>query len=165
MYLTELKKIQTFIFDVDGVFTDGSVFVNENGDLLRTMNIRDGYATKKAVRSGLQIIVITGGNSQGVVTRLNRLGVEKVFTGVQDKIAVLNELVDSGVIDLSTTAYMGDDMPDLKIMSKVSFKCCPSDAIPEIIEIADYVSSNPGGRGSVRDVLEKWLKLNEKWGA
>ena len=109
--------------------------------------------------------MITGGNSPGVETRLKKLGVEKVFSAVQDKVAVLDELTGSGMVDLSTTAYMGDDMPDLNIMRRAAFKCCPSDAIPEIVEIADYVSSNPGGRGCVRDVLEKWLKLNEKWDA
>jgi len=165
MYLKELKKVNTFIFDIDGVFTDGRVFINNDGDLLRTMNIRDGYATKKASAAGMRILVITGGTSPGVEKRMLKLGASKVFSGIQDKSSVLDQLVESGEVKLETCAYMGDDMPDVDVVQRVAFGACPSDAIPEVLEVADYVSPKKGGDGCVRDVLEKWLKLHEKWGA
>lgn len=162
--LTKFKSIKSFIFDVDGVFTNSNLLVTESGEMLRTMNIRDGYAVKKAIQEGLQIIIITGGNSHGVVKRLEGLGVKKIYFGISDKPAILESLVKNNIIDLSTTAFMGDDIPDLDCMKQVFLPCCPKDADPEIIEISDYVSPINGGRGAVRDVLGKLLKIQEKWG-
>ena len=163
MYLKQLEQIEHFVFDVDGVFTDGTLLVTESGEQLRSMNIRDGYAVKKAVQSGLHIVIITGGRSEGVRKRFEGLEVKDIFLGVQDKVSVLQDLAKKGQIDLQTTAYMGDDMPDLDVIQKAAFKACPADAIPEIQQVSDYVSPINGGEGCVRDLLEKALKLRGLW--
>lgn len=162
-YLEKLKEIDTFIFDVDGVYTDGQILLTEDGSVLRSMNIRDGYATQLAVKKGIQIIIISGGKSEAVKKRFEGLGVKMIFLGVEDKYELLHELVLDGEIEASSTGYMGDDVPDLEAMQLVDFACCPQDAIPEIHKIAQYVSPINGGAGCVREVLEKMLKVQDKW--
>lgn len=149
--------------DVDGVLTDGTLLLTNSGDQLRTMNIRDGYALQLAVRKGLKVAIITGGNSDGVTHRLKRLGIEDVISGMQNKNDALTDLAHRMNLDLSKTIYIGDDMPDLEVMKRCGIACCPHDAIPEIQSIAKYISPLPGGHGCVRDILEKVLKLQGKW--
>lgn len=162
-YFELFKSATAVLMDVDGVLTDGSVVVNNNGDQLRTMNIRDGYALQLAVKKNLTVAVLTGGKSEGVVQRLNGLGILQVFTGVEDKPAALAQLTKTLNLDLPATIYIGDDIPDLEVMKLCGIPCCPYDAVPEIISIAKYISPVPGGRGCVRDILEKVLKLQGKW--
>lgn len=162
-HLEKFRDIKTFIFDVDGVLTDGNLMVLENGSLLRQMNIRDGYAIRRAIGAGYKVCIITGGKSLGVESRLSNLGVEDIFSGVQDKIPVYETLVEKYQLDESAILYMGDDLPDYKVMRKVGLPCCPSDAAPEIIDVSQYVSSKQGGKGCVRDVIEKVLRLNYLW--
>jgi 3-deoxy-D-manno-octulosonate 8-phosphate phosphatase (KDO 8-P phosphatase) len=162
-HLEKFRDIRTFIFDVDGVLTDGSLIVLENGSLLRQMNIRDGYAIRRAIETGYKVCIITGGKSLGVESRLSKLGVEDIFSGVQDKLPVYNTLLEKYQLDESLILYMGDDLPDYQVMRKVGFPCCPADAAPEIISLSRYVSPKPGGKGCVRDVIEKVLRLNYHW--
>jgi len=162
-YLKQLAKLETFIFDVDGVYTDGKVTLNEEGDMLRGMNIKDGYITKEAMAQGLNIIVISGGTSEAVRKRFEKLGVKMIFLGVEDKYELLHELILDGELEPRTSGYMGDDVPDLEAMKLVDFICCPQDAIQEIKDIAHYISPVDGGEGCVRDVLEKAIKLKELW--
>jgi 3-deoxy-D-manno-octulosonate 8-phosphate phosphatase (KDO 8-P phosphatase) len=164
-FLNKLNNIQNFIFDIDGVFTDGSVLIQDNGSLLRMMNTKDGFALKHASKQGYEIYVITGGKSPGVLTRLELLGVKKenIFTDCQDKLSVLKQLVAERNLDLSKSAYMGDDIPDYGPMCYVHLPCCPADAIPEIRALAQYVSPINGGNGCVRDLLEKVMKVQGKW--
>lgn len=162
-HLEKFRDIRTFIFDVDGVLTDGSLIVLENGSLLRQMNIRDGYAIRRAIEMGYKVCIITGGKSLGVESRLSKLGVEDIFSGVQDKLPVYNTLLEKYQLDESLILYMGDDLPDYQVMRKVGFPCCPADAAPEIISLSRYVSPKPGGKGCVRDVIEKVLRLNYHW--
>lgn len=157
------KTIKTFIFDVDGVLTDGRILINENNEFLRTMSVKDGYALQKAVKKGYLIVIISGGSNNGVVHRLNALGIEHVVMGRDDKDIALNELVGKLNIDLDKTLYMGDDVPDLKPMSMVRLPTCPSDAAIDVLEVAHYVSAYNGGMGCVRDVIEKVLRLNGDW--
>jgi 3-deoxy-D-manno-octulosonate 8-phosphate phosphatase (KDO 8-P phosphatase) len=161
--LERFKKIKTFIFDVDGVMTDGNILVTEKEGFIRTMHTRDGYALQKAVKKGYQVIIISGGYHLGVKKRFELLGLQKIFIGRDDKDVVFRELVDKGEVDPSTTLYMGDDMPDLKVMRLVDFPTCPQDAAQDVLEFSHYVSPYPGGKGCVRDVLEKVLKLNGDW--
>lgn len=161
--LEKFRDIRTFIFDVDGVLTDGSLIVLENGSLLRQMNIRDGYAIRRAIETGYKVCIITGGKSLGVESRLSKLGVEDIFSGVQDKLPVYNTLLEKYALDERLILYMGDDIPDYPVMRKVGFPCCPADAAPEIISLSQYVSPKPGGKGCVRDVIEKVLRLNYHW--
>ena len=164
-FLNKLNNIQNFIFDIDGVFTDGSVLIQDDGSLLRMMNTKDGFALKHASQQGYEIFVITGGKSAGVLIRLELLGVKKenIFTDCHDKLSVLKQLVAERNLDLSKSAYMGDDIPDYGPMCYVHLPCCPADAIPEIRALAQYVSPINGGNGCVRDLLEKVMKVQGKW--
>jgi len=164
-FLEKLQDIDTFIFDVDGIFTDGTMLITENGDYLRSMNTKDGFAVKYAIQQGYKVIIITGGSSKGVVTRFKRLGVEDIFDGIENKIDVLRQQVDLFGLDLGKTLYMGDDIPDYECMRWVHLPACPCDAVHEIQEVAQYISPFAGGKGCVRDVIEKVLRVHDKWAA
>ncbi|MEO9144521.1 MAG: HAD hydrolase family protein [Ginsengibacter sp.] len=155
--------IKTFAFDMDGVLTDGSLLVDSENNWPRRMNVRDGYALQLAVKSGFKVVVISGSNSSYVHSRLNMLGVGEVFMNVKDKVGFLKEYVAQKEISLNEMLYMGDDIPDYSCMKIVGIAACPADAAPEIKEIASYISPFTGGSGCVRDVIEKVLKLNNKW--
>ncbi len=161
--LEPFKDIHTFIFDVDGVLTDGNLLITEDGELLRTMNVRDGYAMKRALDLGFRICIITGGNSVGVNKRLRALGIKEVHSGISDKIATYNQIVNNLGLDEGGILYLGDDIPDYEVMRRVGLPVCPNDAAPEIIDIANYISPYRGGQGCVRDVIEKVLRLQNKW--
>lgn len=161
--LNQFKQIKTFIFDIDGVFTDNNILITESGEMLRTMNVRDGYAVKRAIKNGYDIIIITGGSSEGVLKRMNFLGIKEVYSNVQDKLSLYLEIINKRGLKESEILYMGDDLPDYNIMKRVGLACCPLDSIPEIIEISHYVSAFAGGKTCVRDVIEKVLKLNSQW--
>lgn len=163
--LERFEPITTFIFDVDGVLTNSQLLVLENGKLLRHMSVRDGYAIKRAIDMGYKVAIITGGKSQGVVTRLRDLGVVDIYYGISDKVEAYREfmyLYDEEISD-ENVLYMGDDVPDYDVMRLVGFPTCPRDACPEILSIASYVSSAKGGEGAVRDVIERTLRLNGNW--
>lgn len=161
--LQSFKPIKLFVMDVDGVLTDGSLLLQQNGQHSRTMNIKDGYAIQLAVKRGYKILVISGANDPAVQIRLNQLGVEEVFLGVMDKATLLLKKMESLQLSKEQVVYIGDDIPDYDAMMKVGLACCPSDAVSEIKKIAHYVSPYLGGRGCVRDVIEKVLKLNNHW--
>ncbi len=162
-HIRRFRQTKAIAFDVDGVFTDNSLILTEQGDQLRTMSIRDGYAVKKALRAHYIILIITGGNSIGVRDRLQGLGVEHIYTGVENKTAVFNSFLEDTELTARDFLYMGDDIPDLEVMKTAGFASCPFDAVPEIKAISDYISPYSGGRGCVRDVLEKSMKLNGLW--
>ena len=162
-YKEYLNEITTFIFDVDGVLTDGSVVVTTKGEMLRRMNIKDGYALKTAVDNGYNVCIISGGSNEGVRVRLRGLGVTDIHLGVSNKIDQLEEYLDIYGIDTQNVLYMGDDIPDLYVMQKVGLPCCPQDAAPEIKSISKYVSHKEGGMGAVRDVIEQVMKVQGKW--
>ena len=161
--LREFRHVHTFIFDVDGVLTNGELLITEKGELLRKMNVKDGYAIKKALHENYRIIIITGGKSQGTIDRLEALGIKDVISGVHNKLKYYEQLVDLYELDEAGILYMGDDMPDYDVMRRVGLPCCPHDAAPEIMEISKYISPFKGGEGCVRDVLEKVMKLNGVW--
>jgi 3-deoxy-D-manno-octulosonate 8-phosphate phosphatase (KDO 8-P phosphatase) len=164
-FLSNLADIHTFIFDVDGVLTNGDVLVQDNGQLLRQMNTKDGYAIKTALNTGFRVVIITGGNSLGVKLRLMGLGVAEkdIHLGAHDKRAVLRRLVQEDDLDLAHAVYMGDDLPDYAPMRLVLIATCPNDAVPEIQQIAHYCSPIAGGKGCARDIIEKVLRVQEKW--
>jgi 3-deoxy-D-manno-octulosonate 8-phosphate phosphatase (KDO 8-P phosphatase) len=161
--LSRFKCIKSFAFDMDGVLTDGNIIVDSNDNWLRQMNIRDGYALQLAARSGFNVMVISGSSSSFVRGRLNRLGINDVYMNVKNKEAFLKNIVAERKISLNEMLYMGDDIPDYFCMKMAGIAACPSDAAFEIKEIASYISPCAGGRGCVRDVIEKVLKLNNKW--
>ena len=162
-YKEYLHDITTFIFDVDGVLTDGTVQVTTKGRLLRRMNIKDGFALKTAVDNGYHVCIISGGSNEGVRSRLRGLGVTNIYLGVSDKIEQMDEFLDIHNIDPQNVLYMGDDIPDLYVMQKAGLACCPQDAAPEIKSISKYVSHKNGGQGAARDVIEQVMKVQGKW--
>lgn len=159
----KFEKIETLIFDVDGVWTSGDLLVTEDGELLRTMNAKDGYAAKIAVDAGYNVIIISGGLSEGVRKRLTRLGISEVHIGVRDKIKLFDSLVSQQKIDPSTSLYVGDDIPDRDVMQRVLLPCAPNDAVHEILEISEYISPLNGGKGCVRDIIERVMRSQGKW--
>jgi len=162
-YKEYLNHITTFIFDIDGVLTDGTVTVTTSGELLRKMNIKDGYALKTAVDLGYHICIISGGSNDGVRIRLNGLGITNVYLGTHNKIDQLNEFLSKYKIQPEQVLYMGDDLPDYHVMQMVGLPCCPQDAVPEIKNISKYISHKNGGYGAARDVIEQVLKVQGKW--
>lgn len=162
-YKEIMNDITTFIFDVDGVLTDGSVFVNNEGEMLRTMNIRDGYALKAAVESGYNVCIISGGSNEGVRVRLRNLGITNIHLGTPDKVETFDEYIDINEIKPEQVLYMGDDIPDYQVMKIVGLPTCPQDASPEIKGISKYISHKNGGKGAVRDVIEQVMKVQGKW--
>ncbi|WP_298152677.1 HAD family hydrolase [Flavobacterium sp.] len=162
-YKEIMNHITTFIFDVDGVLTDSSVHVTQNGEMLRTMNIRDGFAMKAAVESGYHVCVISGGSSEGVRIRLRNLGIADIHLACPDKVAAFKEYIELYQIKPEEVVYMGDDIPDYHVMQLVGLPACPYDSSPEIREISKYISHKNGGEGAVRDVIEQVMKLQGKW--
>lgn len=162
-YKELMNGITTFIFDVDGVLTDSSVHITTSGEMLRIMNIRDGYAMKAAVDSGYHVCVISGGTNEGVRVRLRNLGITDIHLGAHDKVETFREYIGLYSIEPGQVLYMGDDIPDYYVMQKVGLPTCPVDAAPEIKSVAKYVSHRNGGRGAVRDVIEQVMRVQGKW--
>lgn len=158
-----LSGVTTFIFDYDGVMTDGTVYMDSNGDPLRTSNVKDGYAIQLAGKLGYHLAVISGAVVTNINKRLNMLGVKDVFTGVPDKVVKLEEYMEKYQLTPDQVVYMGDDIPDIKVMRRVGVPACPADASDEVKQISLFVSGQPGGRGCVRDIIEQTLKAQGKW--
>ena len=157
------KPITTLVFDVDGVLTDGTLLILPDGLMARRMNIKDGYALQQAVKKGYHVVIISGGNSPEVKDRLQKLGVAEVFMQVKDKVEVLAGFLDKHSLSWAEILYMGDDIPDLQVMSKVALPCCPRDAVQEIRSVSKYISHLDGGLGCGRDVIEKVMKVRGNW--
>ncbi|MFD0861806.1 KdsC family phosphatase [Sungkyunkwania multivorans] len=162
-YKEYLEHITTFVFDVDGVLTDGTIMVTTDGQQLRNMNIKDGYALKTAVDKGYNICIISGGSNEGVRLRLEGLGIKDIHLGVSRKTERLQEYFDKRNVKAENVLYMGDDIPDLPGMEMVGLPCCPNDAVAEIKDASKYISHKRGGRGAVRDVIEQVMKVQGKW--
>lgn len=161
--LARFRDIDTLIFDVDGVFTDGTMLVTDTGEMHRRVTARDGFVVRHAIQSGYRLAIITGGTSVGIRERFEKLGVPDVYTGVQDKLAVYRAYIDQHQLDPERILYMGDDLPDYEVMRLVGLPTCPSDAAEEVKAISLYISPFKGGHNCVRDVVEKVLKLNGDW--
>ena len=162
-YKQLLPNITTIILDVDGVLTNGYVTIMPNGELVRTMNIKDGYALKTAVNKGYRICIISGGTNEGVRKRLANLGIKDIYLGAHQKTEQWNLLKEKYNLNPSEVLYMGDDIPDLPVLMEVGLPCCPNDAAPEIQQISKYISYKKGGEGCVRDVLEQIMRVQGKW--
>lgn len=164
MNILELfKPITAFVFDVDGVLTDGTVLVLAGGLQVRKMSIRDGFAMQMALKKGYRVKIISGGNSPEVQDRLEKLGVKDVSMSVMDKKQLLTDYITGKKLKKEQVLYLGDDLPDIPALQGVGLSCCPSDAVSEVKDIVQYISPFRGGEGCVRDVIEKVLKLNDHW--
>lgn len=163
---SRLKNITNFIFDVDGVMTDGSLGSLANGEMFRTFNVRDGYACERAYKAGFRICVITGGNQQGVRNRMEYLNIKDIFmgSGGLSKLSIYDKYITENMIQESSILYMGDDIPDLEVMQRPHvFSAAPKDAVNEILEISNYITSKKGGKGAIREVIEMVMKAQGKW--
>jgi 3-deoxy-D-manno-octulosonate 8-phosphate phosphatase (KDO 8-P phosphatase) len=161
--LSLFKAINTFVFDVDGVLTDGTLFLFPGGEMVRRMNIKDGYALQLAVKKGYHVLIISGGYSELVKERLEKLGVSKVFMNVHDKKMILQEYMNEHRLEKKQVLFMGDDIPDLEVMELAGLPCCPKDACTEVRSGSRYISPMQGGMGCARDVIEKVMKLQDTW--
>ena len=161
--LDYFKQITTFVFDVDGVLTDGSLIILPNGVMARNMNTKDGFALQLAIKKGYNIIIISGGSSPEVEYRLSTLGITEVYMKADNKLSLLNDHLAKKNIPSSSVLFMGDDIPDIEAMQSIHLAACPSDATQDVLAISEYVSPYPGGKGCVRDVIEKVMKLQGKW--
>lgn len=162
-YKELLQDITTFVFDVDGVFTDGKILITSDGEMLRTMNVQDGYAVKVAIQQGYNICIISGGTNEGVRLRLRGLGVTDIHMGAHHKIDPFDEYLDIYNINPQHVLYMGDDIPDIPPMRLAGIPCCPQNAVPEVKAMSKYISHKHGGDGCVRDVIEQVLKVRGHW--
>lgn len=161
--LEQFKHIKTFVFDLDGVLTDGSLLIFPGNEFIRRMNIKDGYAIQLAVKKGYHVVIISGSVSKPCAERFEYLGVKNVFMKVKDKEEVLAQFLLSNHLKWEEALFMGDDIPDLEVMKLVGLAACPADAVPEIKAVSKFISTFQGGQGCVREVIEKVLKLNDHW--
>ena len=158
-----LSKITTLMFDVDGVMTDGKVLVMESGEMVRNLNSKDGYAFHLAVVKGYRVAIISGGNNVAVKNSLERSGVTDVFIRQHDKLGCYQDYLSLHGLKDEEVLFMGDDLPDHQVMSRVGLAACPNDAVQEIRSICQYVSPLKGGEGCVRDIIEQILKSQGQW--
>lgn len=162
-YKEYLEHITTFIFDVDGVLTNGSILITSDGEELRNMNIKDGFAIRAALNKGFKVCIISSGRNKGVKKRMQYLDVKDIYLEVKDKLKTLEKYVAKHQLKYENIIYVGDDLPDYPAMNKVGLPCAPQDAVPEIKAISKYVSHKKGGKGCVRDIIEQVLKVQGKW--
>jgi 3-deoxy-D-manno-octulosonate 8-phosphate phosphatase (KDO 8-P phosphatase) len=159
----ELKKVKAFVFDVDGVLSKDTSPLNEDGDPVRTANVKDGFAIRNALNFGYEIAIITGGYIERVPKRYERLGVKHFYNHARDKAVCLNDFLDKTGIDSDKVIFMGDDLVDFGAMKKVGIPVCPQDAVQDIKAISKYISPKNGGEGCVRDIIEQTLRAQDKW--
>lgn len=161
--LEKLARIKLLVFDLDGVMTNGKILVMPQGEWIREMDVKDGFALQYAIKSGLVVAVITGSSSVPVKDRLLKLGIELFYENIAKKSLVIQALLTKYKMDKSDAMFMGDDIPDLDAFEAVGVKCCPRDASTDVLEKADYISPKTGGNGCVRDIIEKIMRAQGKW--
>jgi 3-deoxy-D-manno-octulosonate 8-phosphate phosphatase (KDO 8-P phosphatase) len=161
--LQQFNVVKAFVFDVDGVLTDGTITLIGNGIQARKMNIKDGLALQMAIKNGYPVKIISGAQSEEVRQRLEKLGLTDIEMGVKDKVVAVNQFLAQHQLSISHILFMGDDLPDLALLKIVGVPCCPADAVQEVKDASVYISPCAGGNACVRDVIEKVLKLQDKW--
>ena len=154
----DLKKIKAIVFDVDGVLSRQTITLSHDGEPLRTVNIKDGYAIQLAQKLGLRIAILTGGKTEAIRVRYAGLGVEDIFMGCAVKVRTYQDFLEKYQLGNEEVLYMGDDIPDYEVMRRCGCPCCPA-----IKDISSYVSSCNGGEGCGRDVIEQVLRAQGKW--
>ena len=161
----KLSRITTFVFDVDGVFTDGTILVGEN-DIQCIFSVRDGYAVQMAANQGYKMAVISGGKQESIKKRLQGLGINDVFlaVGTDQKPIIFEKYLSDNKLKEDEVLYIGDDIPDLLLMQKFKiFSCCPQDSSQEVLDFADFICEKSGGKGAVREVIEMVMKYQKTW--
>jgi len=159
----DLNPVKAFIFDVDGVLTDGILLAFATGEQVRAFNIKDGYAIRYAIKKGYTVAIISGREEEGVRLRLQSLDITDIYLGVPDKQVVFDAYLQKYKLSPENIAYMGDDMPDLAVMRQCGVAACPEDAVPDVIWVANFISSKGGGKGAVRELIEAVMKTQGTW--
>ena len=159
----DIARVEAFVFDVDGVMTDGGIIPTPDGDFIRRYDAKDGYAVAYAIREGYKVCVISGGRGEMLRRRLEMLGVTRFYLNCMDKTSAINEFISDYNLNSENLIYMGDDIPDLECMRIVGIPVCPADAAMEVVEASRYVSEFNGGHGAVRDIVEQVLRAQDKW--
>jgi len=162
-YKEKLHEIKAFVFDFDGVMTDGSVWTYADGETVRCGNIKDGFAIQYAVKKGYMVALISGATSQSIDNRMAALGVKQCYTGCANKMDTYRMFLEKNGLREEEVVCMGDDIPDFEMMSHCGVAACPADAATEIKAISDYISIHDGGRGCVRDIIEQVMRLQGTW--
>lgn len=162
-YKTRLKNIKAFVFDVDGVFTDGSIYLLPDKSMARVMTVLDGYAVVKAIKFDYKICVITGGDDPMVRNRIEYLGITDYYAKIAHKLEKFQEFKQKYGLQDEEILTMGDDIPDISMMKVSGISACPENSVPEVKAISDYISPIQGGKGAVRDVIEQVMKVQGKW--
>jgi 3-deoxy-D-manno-octulosonate 8-phosphate phosphatase (KDO 8-P phosphatase) len=162
-YKEQLRHITTFVFDYDGVLSDGTVLMLESGNQVRSGYVKDGYAIHLALKKGYRVAVISGGFSESMSGRCKMLGIEDAYFNVTDKLTVFHEYLSQNKLTASEVLFMGDDIPDYLVMKEAGVAVCPSDAAEEIKGVSVFISQFPGGKGCVRNIIEQVLKVQGKW--
>ena len=162
-YKAILPQIKTFIFDVDGVLTDGKVLVTTKGEMFRALDTKDGYAIKCAIVQGYKIVIISGGTNEGIRNRFKALGISDIYLGAHHKLDPFQDLIDNYDLNPEEILFVGDDIPDIPVMGKVGISCCPADAVSDVKSIVNYISHKNGGQGCVREIIEQVLRVQGKW--
>ena len=159
----DLSKIKTFIFDVDGVLSPDSIPLSPEGEPMRMVNIKDGFAISQAIKNGFGVAIITGGDTEAVRLRFERIGVKDIYMQSKIKITDFNDYLSKTGYKPEEIAYAGDDIPDIPVLKVVGLSVAPADAIPEVKSIAKYISHRNGGAGVARDLIEQVMKVQGKW--
>lgn len=162
-YKEHLGDITTFVFDFDGVFTDGQVQIMGHGEFVRSLNVKDSYAIQYAIKKGFRVVIISGGSLHSLQSNFEKLGLTDFFFQSKHKETIFTKYITENNISESEVLFMGDDIPDYELMEKAGVATCPADAVPEIKSVSQYVSPRPGGHGCIRDVIEQTLKAQGKW--
>ncbi len=158
-----LPKITTFIFDVDGVLTNSQMLVDPNGELLRSVNVKDGFAIKLALSKGYKVGIISKGTNKAIEQRFIDFGLTEVYFGVQQKVPYLEDFIKKHKVSLEEIAYMGDDLADVPVLKKVGMSCAPQDAVREVLQVSNYISDKKGGETCVRDIIEQVMRVRGDW--
>lgn len=159
----DLLQVKGFVFDVDGVLSKDTTPLNEEGDPVRTANVKDGFAIRNAVKMGYPMAIITGGYIERVRLRYEKLGVVHFYDNARNKVECLNDFLLKTNLKAEEILFMGDDLVDYNVMKEVGLATCPKDAVNEIKDISKYISDKDGGEGCVRDVIEQTLRAQQKW--
>ncbi len=162
-YKKKLNHITTFIFDIDGVLTDGKVFITDTGNLIRSMHTKDGFAIKTAIKKGYRVAIISGAQDENVIRRLKYLKIDDIFIKVDDKLKVYCEYLKKYKLNKEEVLYMGDDIPDIPLLKNVGLSSAPYNAVQEVLDTVDYISMRKGGETCVRDVIEQVMRVQGKW--
>ncbi len=162
-YKKKLNHITTFIFDIDGVLTDGKVYISNEENLTRSMHTKDGFAIKTALKKGYRVAILSGAQDANVIRRLEYLNIPDIFIKVDNKLPVYESYLKEKNLSPKEVLYMGDDIPDIPVLRKVGLSAAPRDAVQEVLDTVDYISHKNGGETCVRDVIEQVLRVQGKW--